>query len=278
MKTGLSHEMISHIFGVEDRISVTHFLTEARDALTRHFVPKYLGLSHKTKQDLVENYSSKLASELLSNKPGELLVIFDGTYIYCQKSSNYGFKKKTYSPHKFRNLVKPMIMVTTAGYIIEVWGELPATKNDAQIIKDLFKTSEFSSFMKSGDIRSIVDRGFKTCVEDFEKNGIPVNIPQDKGSQKQLSVIQANETRLVTKVRWVIEAINGLLKKSYRYLDKVIQNKSLPHVNDDVRIACALVNYTYRRLVAEDDDIEVAKHMKTLVNKPNLLYNLVKEK
>jgi hypothetical protein len=30
--------------------------------------------------------------------------------------------------------------------------------------------------------------------------------------------------------------------------------------------------------VAEDDDIEVAKHMKTLVNKPNLLYNLVKEK
>jgi hypothetical protein len=45
-----------------------------------------------------------------------------------------------------------------------------------------------------------------------------------------------------------------------------------------VRIACALANYTYRRLVAEDDDIEVAKHMKTLVNKPNLLYNLVKEK
>jgi hypothetical protein len=266
------------MFGVKDRISVIHFITEGRDALIKDFVPKYLVPTHKTKENLVENYSSKLAYELLSNKPGELLVIFDGTYIYCQKSSNYGFQKKTYNPHKFRNLVKPMIMVTTSGYIIEVWGEFPATQNDVQIIKDLFKTHEFSTFMESGDISAIVDRGFKTCVEDFEQKGIPVNIPHDKGSAKQLSVIQANETRLVTEVRWVIEAINGLFKKSYRYLDKVVQNKSLPHVNDDVRIACALVNYTYRRLVADDDDIEVAKYMKSLVNNPNPLYELVKEK
>ena len=35
----------------------------------------------------------------------------------------------------------------------------------------------------------------------------------------QLTKFQANETRLVTKVRWVIEDDNGETKQSFRALD-----------------------------------------------------------
>jgi hypothetical protein len=160
-------------------------------------------------------------------------------------------------------------MVTTTGYIIEAWCNFTGIRGDSQIIQDLFKTPEFSNFMESGDIRVFADRGFYGCREDFENRGISVNLHHNVGKQNQLTVRQANESRLVTKVRWVIEAINGLLKKSY--LDKVVQNKSLPHTGDDVRIACALVNYTYRPLVA---DVDLVREMKALAKKPNPLFNL----
>ena len=65
----------------------------------------------------------------------EIVTVWDGTYIYIQKSSNYSFTKKTYSIHKNRPLVKMMVIVSTKGYIIEVLGPYLANgaNNDANI-------------------------------------------------------------------------------------------------------------------------------------------------
>ena len=60
-------------------------------------------------------------------------------------------------------------------------------------------------------------------------------------SQKQLSTEEANETRLVTKVRWVVESTNGRIKQ-WKALSNVKPNSQVPFIGDYVRIVCATCN------------------------------------
>ena len=219
-----------------------------------------------------------MTQALLGSSPSELLVILDRTYIYCQKSSNYGFQKKIQSMHKYRNLVKQMILVTTTGYIIDIFGPYPCNKNDSAIIKELVnEKAEFNEFLSTGELAVIVDRGFRDCIELFADKIITCHMPSIT-SQKQLETVEANRTRLVTKSRWPVEAINEQLKTRFRFLDHVVQNASLYNVMDDVKVASALLNYTYKPLVSDEDDPSFARKMRPLVNKPNRLINLVKER
>ena len=70
---------------------------------------------------------------------------------------------------------------------------------------------------------------------------------------KQLTAEDANKTRLVTKCRWVIEAINGFLK-SFKAL-KQVTNKSLPHTLTDYKIAGALINRFFKHLTIVEQPI-----------------------
>ena len=60
--------------------------------------------------------------ELLSDQPDCSILILDGTYIYCQKSANNVLQWRTYSMHKGRPLLKPLLVVTTTGYIVSCLG------------------------------------------------------------------------------------------------------------------------------------------------------------
>lgn len=56
----------------------------------------------------------------------------------------------------------------------------------------------------------------------FLKNlGFLVEMPAFLEKGTQFETEEANETRLVTKIRWVVEATNGLIKK-WAYFDKVV--------------------------------------------------------
>ena len=60
---------------------------------------------------------------------------------------------------------------------------------------------------------------------DLEERGYRVAMPtcpKDR-KQKQLTAEQANQTRLVTKVRYRVEVVNGKLKQN-RLLDRVRPN------------------------------------------------------
>lgn len=94
--------------------------------------------------------------------------------------------------------------------------------------------------------------------------------------EKQLNTLDANESRLVTKCRWVVEVINSFLKSSFRALDNV-NNKSLSHTLDDNRIAAALINKFFKKLFSDNDDIEIAKSMKSKLSKENTLKDFVIE-
>lgn len=72
----------------------------------------------------------------------ELVSTFVGTYLYTEKSSvDHSFQKSTYTDQKKRNLVRPLVFVTTTGHILYVAHPYLARNNDATSLKHFFGTN-----------------------------------------------------------------------------------------------------------------------------------------
>ena len=80
------------------------------------------------------NHNSYVAKNLFDATDEQLILVADGTYCYCQKSSNNNFQRKTWSTHKGRHLVKPFVICTSDGLIVDIYGLFEANKNDASIL------------------------------------------------------------------------------------------------------------------------------------------------
>lgn len=102
---------------------------------------------------------------------------------------------------------------------------------------------------------------------------MPSCIPSNR---KQLTTFEANQSRFVTKCRWPVEVVNGLLKTLFRAHNKVVSNVTLHHSLSDFRIAGALINRFHKRLISDPDNgIEIAREMLSKLNTINELENIV---
>jgi hypothetical protein len=92
---------------------------------------------------------------------------------------------------------------------------------------------------------------------------------------------ESNMSRLVTKVRWVVEGANGRIKH-WRMLDKVMHNHYVTSIGDFVRIVCAICNDNRPPLPSLDAEGEalaqqmlvrarMENHVKCLVEEGNLV-------
>ena len=96
----------------------------------------------------------------------------------------------------------------------------------------------------------------------------------NQDDNKQLTTFQANESRLVTKCRWVIEVINAFLK-GFKALDNV-KNVTLPHLMIDFKIAAAFINLFYKKLFSDGvKQSLIAKLMLEKMELPNKLEPLI---
>jgi hypothetical protein len=82
------------------------------------------------------------------------------------------------------------------------------------------KQMSFKNYFHEGDV-FIVDRGFRDCVSYLNDLGLKVEIPHFLMDKDQHTTQEANESRLVTKTRWVVESANGIIKK-WLYFNKVV--------------------------------------------------------
>ena len=129
--------------------------------------------------------------------------------------------------------------ISPDGYIVDIYGLYPAIWNDARILKHILSTdSALVKLLKEEDIL-IVDRGFRDAIQILKekykiKTIMPSLLPKN---QNQFTAEEANNSRLCTKMRWVIESINGLLKECFRAIDNRVVNKALNHYLTDFRIA-----------------------------------------
>lgn len=103
-----------------------------------------------------------------------------------------------------------MIITSTDGYIISVLGPYlaDAKNNDATIIKScLYENKEGILEWLLDDDVLVVDRGFRDAVKPMKDLGFQPMIPDFlRAGRKQLTAQEANRTRCITKVRWVVES------------------------------------------------------------------------
>ena len=191
--------------------------------------------------------------------------------MYCQKSFNNSIQRATYSGQKKRHLVKPFIICLSNGYIIDAYGLYGGTKSDSDIIKHILKhETDLINLIRKDDV-IILDRGFRDAVKELKKtHGLITQIPTCS-NKKQLTTKEANLTRFVTKLRWPVEADNGLFKKHFKAVEKTTNNR-LPKIIIDFKIAAALINRFHSRWYSDKgNEKEIVEKMKKKFNKPNNL-------
>ena len=272
LRSGDTDRHLAHQFNIPEG-SVFKYLNEARCSMLRNFMPQNLSES-LTREKLPSNHTP-VSSKLFNLDINKSAFIMDGTYIYIQKSSNYKFQKQSYSSQKKRNLIKPFMIVLPDGYIVNALGPYEASKNDASIVKEIIQSGELD-ILQTGDIL-LVDRGFRDAKDFLVKRGFDVRMPQFiKPGEKQLTWQQANQSRIVTKCRFVVEMVNGAIKQRYRYFDHIWSTKAVPHLIEDFKIACAIYNkYGTRILSDSGEGEEIAQNILSRENRPNKLLELI---
>ncbi|XP_062596761.1 uncharacterized protein LOC134258244 [Saccostrea cucullata] len=279
LRCALDNKMLATLFNMK-KWQVRRAVSSARRSLMKDFVPQNLGFGHISRDDVIQKHTRPLAQELFSPGMTETpaLLVLDGTYIYIQKSNNFTFFRRSYSLHKHRPLVKPMMVVTTSGYIVSVLGPYLADSknNDAGILTHMIERNaeEMRNWLQDGDT-FIVDRGFRDSTDILADIGIRMEMPSFLKGAKQHSTEESNSSRLITKVRWVVESANGRIKR-WKYLDRTVSNNQIPFIADYVRIVAAISNrYCPPLSTGTDDDQAIAMKMRHLSQKGNELRELV---
>lgn len=277
LRTGNSNVMIKTILQLPYEQAVSEYVGSVINAF-EIILPLRFGIKSCIRQDLIVNHTTIIANELCGTND-TLIVICDGTYASHQKSKNNNYQRKSYSGQKKKHLCKPFTICATDGFVIDMLGPYTANENDASILRKIMDdpSTGLSSLMCPGDI-FVLDRGFRDIVPYLETKGFKVLMPALKGNRKQLTCQEANESRFVTKIRWPVEAVHGMIKQKNKLLDNVINNKILPKTGSLYRIASYLLNGFGKRLTSDATTTEeVLNRFHSMRNIDNTLENEVEK-
>lgn len=268
IRTGCSLIEIAAHCGSSER-TVRRRVHDVRSILHGVIVPGYLKYP-RAREELVARKSAMSSALFDGGDTSRAHLIIDGTYIYTEKSLKHSFQKQTYNTHKKRNYVKIMMGVSTDSTIIFAEGVYKATENDATIAEKIFKENNpvIASY-RPRDIL-IVDRGFRDSFVHLSNLGFIVKMPACS-VHPQLSTKEANESRLVTKVRFEVEKINGVMKNTWKHFSKVIETYYIPHILRDFEIGAALLNRLAKPFVERENAEQVAERMLSRMDKVNAL-------
>lgn len=271
LRTGNSNRTIAAILGLQREQQVSEYCQSVIKSFEKDVLPLHLGFQALSRDHLIANETSMMAKSLLKIKD-QLALIFDGTYVHHEKSANNEYQRRSYSGQKKKPLCKPFTVVTTSGYIVDTLGPFSANLNDATIMEQILQDPNgLTSIMQPGDIW-IVDRGFRDVVGKLQEMQFTVMMPALKGNRKQLTTSESNESRYVTKVRWAVEAIHGIIGEKYHLLHQQVDNKLLPNVASYCRIVSFLNNKYGKRLGSDTEDLaEIVSQMESRKSLQNSL-------
>ncbi|CAF1159625.1 unnamed protein product [Didymodactylos carnosus] len=88
LRLGFSNRVLATVFSFSSKRQVGHVIQNAKVALLRDFVHHYLGFQHITRDEVIRNHTRALVKKLLLDGRDGIVLILDGTYVYCQKSAN----------------------------------------------------------------------------------------------------------------------------------------------------------------------------------------------
>lgn len=204
----MNYEDLGKYFQISS-VTAAKIIKITRNSLTSELFEKFFGFKNITRT-ILQQHTTQQSRILFSDAKEESVVtIWDGTYIFCDKSGNFRFQRETYSVQKKRNLVKPMVCVSPDGFIIDIFCPFTASENDASILQNILRENqEVKNVFQPSDI-FVLDREFRDSSKTLEGLGFVVRMPSfvnEVGGQ--LTNKQANDSRLVRELRWVVEARN----------------------------------------------------------------------
>ncbi|XP_029173786.1 uncharacterized protein LOC114942563 [Nylanderia fulva] len=281
MRQGLSDDFLNAMFQYSSRQAVSLAIATVRQSLMQQFVPNNIGFDAITRENDIERHVTEFSNELYNPQPQipRVIASIDGTYAYIPKSSNFRSLRQSYSVHKGRHLVKPVLIVAPDGYILDIQGPYfsDSCNNDARILQNEFvrDADRMTTWFQENDI-VIVDRGYRDATELLARLGILWKMPAIiQPDERQLSTEDANDSRLVTKTRWIVEARNGHIKSIFKFFEKIIQIQHLPNLGDFYRIAGAIINRYHPPILMEGANVEMAQQLLDKVREPNVVQAMV---
>ncbi|KYM99340.1 hypothetical protein ALC62_09925 [Cyphomyrmex costatus] len=208
-----------------------------------------------------------------------LYVMIAHTYLNIEKSSCFKVLRQSYCIHKGRHLIKPSMYVAPDGYILDIQGPYfsNAANNDAAILLRELETdvNNMRNWFQRGDI-FIIDRGYRDAVSTLQRIGLQIEMPSLLyRDQSQLTTEQANNTRIVSKSRWIVEARNGHLKSIFKFFDGSISTSHIFHLRDFLLIAGAIINKFFEPVTMPDATVDLAENMRQRALEPNVVQTRV---
>jgi len=138
----------------------------------------------------------------------------------------------------------------------------------------LKETDSIVTWVRQGKQNIILDRGFRSIQENLENLGLCVYMPAFLNKKsKQHTVQEANDSRLVTKVRWVVEAYHGRFKK-FKFLENRQLNSQIPRFEPVLKIVTASLNKHRPPLFDTQKNSELHQSVaKTMLEKSKITSN-----
>lgn len=272
LRTGQTFSQMAPLFNLS-KVTIGLRVRIVRDIMHANFVPLHL---YKRKREEITQNTTLLSRQLYGVGENTAITVWDATYVFTIKSSNYDFQKKSYSLQHERNLLKFMLCVATNGYIIAVYGPFEARTNDANILNKIMNEpgNIFEEF-RNGDV-FVVDRGFRDVIQALKAKGFVVIHPTF-ATGDQMSRTDANKSRLATKTRFVVEARNSHIKNTWKHLNGTKIYQFIPRLKKDFEIAASLVNAFSSKIVSDKNDWqEIVDSMKARSNQQCQLPNIIK--
>jgi hypothetical protein len=104
--------------------------------------------------------------------------------------------------------------------------------------------------------------------------GLDVMMPPFLDDRRQFSTEEANQSRWIKKVRWVVEAVNRGIKQ-FKYFTNAVQNSSLSYLESDLSFVCALINRYHQSInTSKPEDIAVSQKITQLLYQKNQIQSV----
>lgn len=121
-----------------------------------------------------------------------------------------------------------------------------------------------------------MDRGYRDATPLLDQLGIEHRMPATiRQGQFQLSVEEANRSRMVTKTRWIIEARNGHFKSIFKFFDHRISTTHAVHLKNHLLICAGILNRYFPPITMNGANAELAQEILQRANQPNAMKDRV---
>lgn len=201
----------------------------------------------------------------------------DVTYSHTQESADNEKQRAQFSQHKNHYVQGPFLVCAIDGYKVSIHGPFDAMQNYASILDEIIQSdNKFTELITPNEkyvVLILGDRCFRDTVhrDTLTKFEVHFFTPDLDCSPTILPTLRANESRFITKLRRIIEQVNGVLKICLRYLANIVPNKSIRHLNIDFRADVAFY-HTISKPISFDkhDELEISREIKKIRTLDNI--------